>query len=200
MSADPAVQDVAPTSMEGVAAQAGPSENERGGDATVSAPRRRAPSPISTRQDPNRPFAFKRQSSGFTSFMNSIASPTSEVRTRPATPAESATRSTFFTGSPAIPDSVPASVAPVFSVSPLPTQQDLELPAAPALQLRGPSPLPDEDEDRPKGQGTLELERVLGMWAAKTAVSLVSSSSVRAERPSARMARQGPCAPLWDLC
>ncbi|GAA5890540.1 hypothetical protein JCM8208_004906 [Rhodotorula glutinis] len=171
MSADPVVQDAAPSSAEGVVAQAGPSENERGGDATVSAPRRRAPSPISTRQDPNRPFAFKRQSSGFTSFMNSIASPTSEVRTRPATPAESATRSTFFTGSPAIPDAAPTSAAPVFSVSPLPAQQDLELPAAPALQLRGPSPLPDEDEDRPKGQGTLELERVLGMWAAKTSSS-----------------------------
>ncbi|GAA5848229.1 hypothetical protein JCM9279_000985 [Rhodotorula babjevae] len=196
MSADPAVQDAAPASLEGAVAQA--NENERGGDATVSAPRRRAPSPISTRQDPNRPFAFKRQSSGFTSFMNSIASPTSEVRTRPATPAESATRSTFFTGSPAIPDPLPTSAAPVFSVSPLPAQQDLELPAAPALQLRGPSPLPDEDEDRPKGQGTLELERVLGMWAAKTA----SSSSFPSLPPlpsasSSTAANSGSAAPLF---
>lgn len=173
MAPESAVDETAPaTPMEGIMSQPAPSENERGGDATVSAPRRRAPSPISTRQDSSRPFAFKRQSSGFTSFINSIASPTSEMRTRPATPAESATRSTFFTGSTTIPDSLPPTAATGgFTASPLMSQPPLELPAAPALQLRGPSPLPDELEDRPKGQGTLELERVLGMWAAKTAVS-----------------------------
>ncbi|BGP49009.1 hypothetical protein JCM10450v2_004888 [Rhodotorula kratochvilovae] len=167
MPAVAAVDEVAPTPMEGVVQQPAPAENERGGDATVSAPRRRAPSPISTRQDSNRPFAFKRQSSGFTSFINSIASPTSEVRTRPATPAESATRSTFFTGT-AISDSPPSTSAPVFRTSPATTLPPLEIPSAPALQLTGPTPLSARLADRPKGQGTLELERVLGMWAAKT--------------------------------
>ncbi|GAA6051458.1 hypothetical protein JCM3770_004542 [Rhodotorula araucariae] len=169
MRTDSAADESVPSAMEGIEKMAAPADNERGGDATVSAPRRRVPSPISTRQDSNRPFAFKRQSSGFTSFINSIASPTSEVRTRPATPAESATRSTFFTGT-AISDSPPSASTPVFSTSPATTLAPLDIPSGPA-PLTAPTPLSARFADRPKGEGTLELERVLGMWASKTPTS-----------------------------
>ncbi|GAA6009343.1 hypothetical protein JCM10207_004356 [Rhodosporidiobolus poonsookiae] len=137
-------------------------------DATVTIPRRRAASPMGARQDTQRPFAFKRTSSGFSSYLNYAASPTSDLRTRPSTPAESATRSTF--GS-AISDSPPSASIPFFSTSPAQTLAPLEIPTAPALALTGPTPETAKPKDRPKGQGTLELERVLGMWAAKTPTS-----------------------------
>ncbi|GAA6005616.1 uncharacterized protein JCM10292_006715 [Rhodotorula paludigena] len=146
----------------------GAGAGERGGDDTVTTgSRRRAPSPIATGQDAGRPFAFKRQSSGFSAFINSIASPTSEVRTRPATPAESATRSTFFTGT-AITTSPPATSTPAFSASPTSTLTRLDIPAGPVSAVAAGPVSARLKEDRPKGAGTLELERVLGMWAAQT--------------------------------
>ncbi|GAA5891786.1 hypothetical protein JCM6882_006207 [Rhodosporidiobolus microsporus] len=152
--------------------QGGPAANGRTigepeRDATMTIPRRRAASPFGARQDTQRPFAFKRTSSGFSSYINYAASPTSDLRTRPSTPAESATRSTFG-AAPALADSPPSTSAPFFSTSPSTTLAPLEIPSGPALQLTGPTPETAKPKDRPKGQGTLELERVLGMWAAKT--------------------------------
>ncbi|GAA5975340.1 hypothetical protein JCM11641_005944 [Rhodosporidiobolus odoratus] len=147
-------------------------------DATIALPRRSD----SLRQDTQRPFGYKRSSSGFSSFLNYAASPTSDLRTtRPSTPAESATRSTF---GETLSDSPLTSAVPNFGGSPAPVLS-LEIPTAPALQLTGPTPQTAKPKDRPKGRGTLELERVLGMWAAKTPTSsfpnlppLSSSSSV----------------------
>ncbi|GAA5836671.1 hypothetical protein JCM11251_002692 [Rhodosporidiobolus azoricus] len=143
------------------------SEPERDATMTIPRTRRREASPFGARQDTQRPFAFKRASSGFSSYINfAAASPTSDLRTRPSTPAvESATRSTFGT---AVSDSPPSSSAPFFTASPSATLAPLEIPSAPALHLTGPTPETARPKDRPKGQGTLELERVLGMWAAKT--------------------------------
>ncbi|BGP16981.1 hypothetical protein JCM10213_007427 [Rhodosporidiobolus nylandii] len=158
------------TSMSG-AGRAG-AEPER--DATLTVPRRRAAEPLDLRLDTQRPFAFKRSSSGFSSFLNYAAgSPTSDLRTsdlrtRPSTPAESATRSTF---GGALSDSPPTSSVPFFGGSPAPVLAPLDIPSAPALQLTGPTPETARPQDRPKGKGTLELERVLGMWAAKTPTS-----------------------------
>lgn len=139
------------------------SRSDRDRDLTLTIPRRRAASPAGGPQDDGRPFSYKRTSSGFSSWMNYAASPTSDLRTRPPTPAESATRSTF---GGAISASPPTSSAPFFADSPATMLPQLEIPSAPALQLTGATPF----TARPKGRGTLELERVLGMWAAKTPV------------------------------
>ncbi|GAA5889352.1 hypothetical protein JCM5296_006337 [Sporobolomyces johnsonii] len=130
-----------------------------------------------TRQDTQRPYAYKRSSSGFSSYLNYAASPTE--RTRPATPAYSATRSTVFEGS-ALSDSPPTSTVPLFHSAPAPalaapSLTPLEIPTTPALSLTGPTPETARPRDRPKGRGTLELERVLGMWAAKTPTSTFPS-------------------------
>ncbi|GAA5867006.1 hypothetical protein JCM8547_008406 [Rhodosporidiobolus lusitaniae] len=174
----------------GVRERAGPFGRDR--DLTVTIPRRRALSPAGAAVDGQRPFAFKRQSSGLSSswagLLNYAASPTSDLRTRPSTPAESATRSTF--GVDALSQSPPSSSAPLFTASPSATLPPLEIPSAPALQLTGPTPSTALPGDRPKGKGTLELERVLGMWAEKTPTSsfpnlppLSSSSSAPSSTP-----------------
>ncbi|GAA5933029.1 hypothetical protein JCM1841_003221 [Sporobolomyces salmonicolor] len=130
-----------------------------------------------TRHDTQRPYAYKRSSSGFSSYLNYAASPTE--RTRPATPAYSATRSTVFEGS-ALSDSPPTSTVPLFHSAPAPVSAapsltPLEIPNTPCLSLTGPTPETARPRDRPKGRGTLELERVLGMWAAKTPTSTFPS-------------------------
>ncbi|GAA6032533.1 hypothetical protein JCM8097_004803 [Rhodosporidiobolus ruineniae] len=131
-------------------------------DLTITIPRRRAASPFGAGE---RPFTFKRSSSGFSAYLNYAASPTSDLRTRPSTPAvESATRSTFGEG--ALSESPPSASIPLFAGA-APSLAPLEIPTAPALQLTGATP-DTAMQDRPKGKGTLELERVLGMWAAKT--------------------------------
>ncbi|GAA5975001.1 hypothetical protein JCM5350_004538 [Sporobolomyces pararoseus] len=131
-----------------------------------------------------RPFAYTRNSSGFTSFLNNYANTPTTERARPATPAYSATRSTVFDVpvSATVGDS--PSVAPVDSVdsfspsvattSPNSTNgpsklPKLEIPNGPNVPLSGFAQ--ETAKPRPKGRGTLELERVLGLWAAKTPTS-----------------------------
>lgn len=141
-----------------------------------------------------RPYAYTRSSSGFGSFLNYANSPTD--RTRPATPAYSATRSTVFDPTPSgsgsggggsvnlSTDQTPNTSAGTFvppmntatsSSSNTPSLAKLEIPMAPMVSLTGPTP--ETAKPRPKGRGTLELERVLGLWAAKTPVSFPRRSS-----------------------
>ncbi|GAA5876475.1 hypothetical protein JCM16303_003548 [Sporobolomyces ruberrimus] len=130
-----------------------------------------------------RPFAYTRSSSGFNSFLNYANSPTTE-RGRPATPAYSATRSTVYDP---ISDSTATSGAPAVSVGSFsppvatstssangtPALSKLQIPTGPSVSLTGPTP--ETAKPRPKGRGTLELERVLGLWAAKTPTSTFPS-------------------------
>ncbi|BGP00239.1 hypothetical protein NBRC10513v2_004464 [Rhodotorula toruloides] len=144
---------------------------ERGEAETVTVPRKRAASPFSlSRQDSQRPFAFKRNSSsGFSAFMNyAAAASTSEVRTRPATPAESATRSTFDDAIRAL--AMPASTSGSTDDATASTSTAMDVPStsAPFLPSANGTTADGRFDERPKGQGTLELERVLGLWAAKT--------------------------------
>ncbi|BGP25365.1 zinc finger, C2H5-type domain containing protein [Rhodotorula toruloides] len=144
---------------------------ERGEAETITVPRKRAASPFSlSRQDSQRPFAFKRNSSsGFSAFMNyAAAASTSEVRTRPATPAESATRSTFDEAirTLAMPASTSGSTDDASASTP--NDMDVSSTSAPVPRTANGPTADGSFDDRPKGQGTLELERVLGLWAAKT--------------------------------
>ncbi|BGP08856.1 hypothetical protein JCM10049v2_004707 [Rhodotorula toruloides] len=144
---------------------------ERGEAETVTVPRKRAPSPFSlSRQDSQRPFAFKRNSSsGFSAFMNyAAAASTSEVRTRPATPAESATRSTFDDAIRALAMPVTTSGSTDDASASASTAMDVSSTSAPVLPSANGTNAGGRFDERPKGQGTLELERVLGLWAAKT--------------------------------
>ncbi|GAA6059477.1 hypothetical protein JCM10212_002220 [Sporobolomyces blumeae] len=145
-------------------------------DFTLTMPKRGGP-PTTSAAPSQRPYAYTRSSSGFGSFLNYANSPTTE-RARPATPAYSATRSTVFDAGP-VSDSPPASTgsffpssdAPMASASSgnAPTLTKLEIPNTPSVALTGPTP--ETAKPRPKGRGTLELERVLGLWAAKTPTS-----------------------------
>ncbi|GAA5897883.1 C2H2-type zinc finger protein [Sporobolomyces salmoneus] len=153
-----------------------------------------------------RPYAFTRNSSGFGSFLNYANTPTTTTeRARPATPAYSATRSTVFDAPNSVSES-PTSTNPpqvesvgAFSTSPASasatTTTTNGTPALAKLEFPNDSTvLPtnrtlDNAKPRPKGRGTLELERVLGLWAAKTPTSsfsgLPSLSSINPSSPSA---------------
>lgn len=150
--------------------------------AQSKSPRKAPPSPISiSRQDPRRSagFASRRNSSSYGG-NNAIytASPTSELRTGQSLPTESATRSTFDTPLPPIrvmlsPSSA-MSAHPVMTESPVTSLAPTSLPVS-AEGSGGAQAASPEQQDRPKGRGTLELERVLDMWAAKTPVSRVGA-------------------------
>lgn len=145
-------------------------------------PRKRPPSPINvSRQEAQRPFAFgssRRNSTGLNNLTGYTGSPTSDVRMLPAVPAESATRSTFDTALPPIRVVLSPSTAshgvmtesPVTSLAPMTFQAssaEAGQPGAGAVE-----------SNRPKGRGTLELERVLDMWAAKTPTTAAFPSSI----------------------
>jgi hypothetical protein len=145
-------------------------------------PRKRPPSPINvSRQEAQRPFAFgssRRNSTGLNNLSGYTGSPTSDVRMLPAVPAESATRSTFDTALPPIRVVLSPSTAshgimtesPVTSLAPMSFQ-------ATSTEAGQPGPNAVES-NRPKGRGTLELERVLDMWAAKTPTTAAFPSSI----------------------
>lgn len=155
-----------------------------------------------------RPFAYTRSSSGFNSFLNYANSPTTE-RGRPATPAYSATRSTVYDP---ISDSTATSGAPAVSVGSFsppvatstssangtPALSKLQIPTGPSVSLTGPTP--ETAKPRPKGRGTLELERVLGLWAAKTPVSVSRSMAFSSETAADAICRRPRLFPVCRLC
>ncbi|POY71130.1 hypothetical protein BMF94_5887 [Rhodotorula taiwanensis] len=138
-----------------------------GGDASTGGnPRKRAPSPLSiSRQDAQRPFDFarRRSSSSFTATAigNYMASPTSDLRSNQPLPTiEPAARSA--------PDKAPPPIRVVLSPSTSSHPIITESPMTSMAPMSLPSTSSDVQRIRPKGKGTLELERVLDMWAANT--------------------------------
>ncbi|GAA5934995.1 uncharacterized protein JCM15063_003123 [Sporobolomyces koalae] len=152
--------------------------NERDRDVAMAVPRTGTNGTTVATQ---RPYAYTRNSSGFSSFLNYASSPTAE-RARPATPAYSATRSTVSeravlasngeaqVAAASTPLENASAESPNVSGSPPkaspPALAKLEIPGGPTVSLTRPTP--EATKPRPKGQGTLELERVLGLWASKT--------------------------------
>ena len=165
------------TGLQGLPSGDGESLNGQGAN-----PRKRPPSPINvSRQDAQRPFAFgssRRNSTGLNNLSGYTGSPTSDVRMLPAIPAESATRSTFDTALPPIRVVLSPSTAshgimtesPVTSLAPMTFQTSSAEGGQPGSNA--------VESNRPKGRGTLELERVLDMWAAKTPTTAAFPGSI----------------------
>ncbi|GAA5988047.1 hypothetical protein JCM10908_002041 [Rhodotorula pacifica] len=166
-----------------LAAYGSAQQTNKAGAAAPANPRKRPPSPINvSRQDAQRPFAFaRRNSTGLNNLVTFTGSPTSDVRMLPAVTAESATRSTADTALPPIrvvlsPSTTSHAVmteSPVTSLAPM----SFSLSSSGGNGSAGTS-AGSQQPNRPKGRGTLELERVLDMWAAKTPTSAAFPSSI----------------------
>lgn len=171
--------------------------NEGKGAAPAN-PRKRPPSPINvSRQDAQRPFGFaRRNSTGLNNLALYTGSPTSDVRMLPAVPAESATRSTFDTALPPIRVVLSPSTAShsVITESPVTSLAPMSFPASSAEGQSGannPGESQRAQPHRPKGRGTLELERVLDLWASKTPTNAAFPSSVGLPPPPATSTASG---------
>ncbi|GAA5867319.1 hypothetical protein JCM3774_003545 [Rhodotorula dairenensis] len=176
------------------------------GSKAVANPRKRPPSPINvSRQDAQRPFGFagRRNSTGLNNNLTALytGSPTSDVRMLPAVPAESATRSTFDTALPPIRVVLSPSTAShsVITESPVTSLAPMSFPASSSSAEGGVAPGANKtasesqrpQPNRPKGRGTLELERVLDMWAAKTPTSAAFPNAIGLPPPSAAATSSG---------